>query len=82
MNIHYIRAAVQEKTGIRVELEDLKRILVEERFITPAKAKNIIFRGYGDYYDKIDIAEEVDEEIYALVDLEEDVLEEDQEEEY
>lgn len=74
INIYYIRAAIQEKTGIRLDLPDLRRILVQEGMITRAKAKNIIFRGYGDFFDKIDIVERVEED-YSL---EEETLEEEE----
>lgn len=51
INIHYIRAAIEEATGIRLSLNETKDYLVSENMIPKSKAKNIIFRGYSDLYD-------------------------------
>lgn len=51
MNIHYIRAAIEANTGIRLKLKEVRDILVEEGLLSKQKAKHIIFRGYGEFYD-------------------------------
>ena len=54
MNIWYIRAAIEEATGIRLTLEETVRYLVEEGKVSRAKAKNLIFPGYSSFYKPID----------------------------
>lgn len=53
VNLHYIRAAVQARTGIRLSLKDVRRYLVEEKLLTPAQARKYakIFTGYQDFYE-------------------------------
>ena len=51
MNIHYVRAAIQDKVGVRLSLTKVRNLLVEEGLITPTKAKHSIFRGYSEFYD-------------------------------
>ena len=51
MNIHYIRAAIRENTGVTLKLEEIRDLLVEEGLITPTKAKHCIFRGYSEFYE-------------------------------
>ena len=53
MNIHFIRAAIESAIGIRLSLEQVRDYLLEEKMITPSKAKSIIFRGYGDFYGDV-----------------------------
>jgi hypothetical protein len=51
INIHFIRAAILQRTGIALSLEETRDILVSEGMLSAAKAKNILFRGYGEFYD-------------------------------
>jgi len=51
MNIYYIRAAIREKCGITLKLEEVRDLLVEEGFLSISKAKHIVFRGYSEFYD-------------------------------
>jgi hypothetical protein len=51
MNIIYIRAAIEEATGIKLKLEEVKEYLLSEGLVTEAKAKHLIFRGYSEFYD-------------------------------
>lgn len=51
MNIYYIRAAIEEKTGQRLSLEAIKDLLISENLVTKSKAKHLIFRGYHEFYD-------------------------------
>jgi hypothetical protein len=53
VNLHYIRAAIQARTGIRLSLKDVRRYLVEEKLLTPAQARKYakIFTGYHDFYE-------------------------------
>lgn len=53
INLHYIRAAIEANTGVRLSLEDTRRYLVEEGLITRSQAKRYakIFTGYQDFYE-------------------------------
>lgn len=51
INIHYIRAAIEEATGVRLSLTETKDYLVSENMIPESKAKKIIFKGYSGLYD-------------------------------
>lgn len=53
INLHYIRAAIEANTGVRLDLKTVRQYLVEEKMITPAQArKNAqIFTGYQDFYE-------------------------------
>lgn len=50
-NIYFIRAAIEQATGIKLELEETRDLLVEEGLLTVAQAKVIIFEGYSKFYD-------------------------------
>jgi len=52
INLHYIRAAIQQATGTRLTLERTRELLVEEGLITQKQADNDadLFKGYSDYY--------------------------------
>lgn len=53
INLHYVRAAIQANTGIVLPLDEVRRLLVEERLITPRQAENeaSAFKGYGPYFE-------------------------------
>lgn len=53
INLHYVRAAILANTGIELPLAEVKRLLVEERLITPKQAERNTsdFKGYGKYFD-------------------------------
>lgn len=53
INLIYIRAAIRERTGQELSLETVRDLLLEEGLITKAQAtdKDLIFRGYGEYFD-------------------------------
>lgn len=50
-NIHYIRAAIEANTGVKLTLTQTRDILVEEGLLSKAKSKQAIFRGYSEFYD-------------------------------
>jgi hypothetical protein len=50
MNIIYIRAAIEDRLGVRLKLEDLRDILLELGLITPKEAKRCIFPGYEAFF--------------------------------
>lgn len=54
--MHYVRAAVEDATGIRLSLEDTRRYLVEEGLITQAEADKYakIFVGYAEFFEMIE----------------------------
>lgn len=53
INLIYIKAAIEEATGVYLSLEEVRRYLLEEGLITPVQARDeaTIFRGYGEFYD-------------------------------
>lgn len=53
INLHYIRAAIEANTGVRLSLERTRDLLIEEGLITKAQARKHakIFRGYSEYFD-------------------------------
>jgi hypothetical protein len=55
INLIYIRAAIENATGQRLPLKQIRDLLVEEGLITPYQARvhAKIFTGYRDYYDSI-----------------------------
>lgn len=46
MNVYYIRAAIQEKTGVRLSLKDTVKYLLEEKLVTKSQANKMLFPGY------------------------------------
>lgn len=59
MNIHYIRAAIQEAVGIKLKLPEVRDILVELGMLTPSKAKRLIFTGYQEFYEMTESNKEI-----------------------
>lgn len=53
INLHYIRAAIEANTGVRLDLKTVRRYLVEEGLITSAQARRHaqIFTGYQDFFE-------------------------------
>jgi len=53
INLIYIRAAIREKTGQVLKLEEVRDLLLEEGLITRKQAAdgNLIFRGYDDFFE-------------------------------
>lgn len=51
INIHFIRAAIHENTGVKLSLEETRDILIDEGLLTLKQSKGIIFRGYGEFYN-------------------------------
>lgn len=60
INLIYIRAAIEANTGVRLPLEDVRRLLIEEKLITPGQARHHaqIFRGYSEFYELDDFTVE------------------------
>lgn len=58
INLIYIRAAIQARTGKRLSLTQVRQYLVEEGLITQRQAntKAPIFTGYADYFTSDDFA--------------------------
>ena len=54
LNLYYIRAAIEAKTGQRLDFPTIRRLLVEEKLITKkeldANPMAHRFRGYGAYF--------------------------------
>lgn len=51
INLHYIRAAIEAKTGKRLSLRKVKRLLVREKLITASQARETQPFRYADYYN-------------------------------
>lgn len=53
INLIYIRAAIEARTGIRLSLPDVRKYLVEENLITTKQARNNSkeFGGYEEFYN-------------------------------
>jgi hypothetical protein len=51
INLHYIRAAIQAKTGKRLSLRKVKRLLVREKLITADEARQLQPFNYADYFN-------------------------------
>jgi hypothetical protein len=52
INLHYIRAAILANTGVDLGFDEIKKLLVEEKFITQSQASKIkILKNYNQYYD-------------------------------
>lgn len=51
-NIHYIRAAIHENTGIDLPLEEVVELLLEEQMLTHKEAQRMIMKDYSSYYGK------------------------------
>lgn len=52
INLNYIRAAIEAKTGKRLKLTEIRQLLVEEGLITASAAKKYapIFNDYREYF--------------------------------
>ena len=53
INLIYIRAAIRERTGKELPIEEVLSLLVEEGLVTRSQArhKDMIFRGYAEYFE-------------------------------
>jgi hypothetical protein len=71
INLIYIRAAIRERTGQVMKLEEVRDLLLEEGLITPREAAdgNLIFRGYDDFFET-DVADKTVEPVDYLIDVE------------
>lgn len=78
INLIYIRAAIQEKTGKVLPLEDIVDLLVEEGLITKDQAtdENLIFRGYAEFFETEEAATTI-EHADHYIDREDDYGEDD-----
>ena len=63
INLIYIRAAIRERTGQELSLETVRDLLLEEGLITEKQAHNrdLIFRGYAEYFDTEESATRMEE---------------------
>lgn len=65
VNLHYIRAAIEENTGVYgLSLEQVREYLIEEGLLTRSEAmvRAHIFNGYDEFFQIIDEAENVVQE--------------------
>ena len=64
INLIYIRAAIRERTGQELSLEQVRDVLLEEGLITKAQAEDedLIFKGYSKYFATDDASVDVEVE--------------------
>lgn len=76
MNLHYIRAAIFENTGVNLSLERTRDILIEEGMLTRSQANRMIFTGYGELYGNPNVPvvdEEVTKDLFEMIADEEEL---------
>jgi len=63
VNLIYIRAAIQQKTGKALPLDDIIDLLVDEGLISEEQAQdeNLIFRGYEEFFETEEAATRVEQ---------------------
>jgi len=63
INLIYIRAAIRERTGQELSLDEVVKVLLQEGLISKAQSKDrdLIFRGYGEYYEFEEAATKVED---------------------
>lgn len=63
INLHYIRAAIEYNTGIRLSLSEVRTYLLEEGLITPKQAEEDarLFTGYDELFEFDDASRYVEE---------------------
>ena len=63
INLIYIRAAIRERTGQELSLDDVAKVLFEEGLISKAQSQNrdLIFRGYAEYFEFEEAATKVED---------------------
>lgn len=67
INLIYIRAAIEAKCGVRLDFDEICRLLVEEGLCTPYQILTYAqpFRGYSEFYE----FEEATTEAYSILPL-------------
>lgn len=67
INLVYIRAAIEAKCGVRLEYDEICKLLVEEGLCTQTQIDKYAkpFRGYSEFYE----FEEASTEAYAILPL-------------
>ena len=63
INLIYIRAAIRERTGQELSLDQVIQALLQEGLISKAQSKDrdLIFRGYGEYFEFEDASTKVED---------------------
>lgn len=86
LNLVYIKAAIEAKTGIRLRLKQVAKYLVEEGFITKDQANKAVFYSYESYnngdlltHKTLDNPIPVDQELSNWTPIEQDEGEENDE---
>jgi hypothetical protein len=49
-NLHYIRAAILQHTGVSLTLKQVSKYLIEEGLLTESQAKALVFDNYDSLY--------------------------------
>jgi hypothetical protein len=84
LNLVYIKAAIEAKTGIRLRLKQVAQYLVEEGFITKDQANKAVFYSYESFntdpvsYKTLDNPVPVDQELANWTPIEQDESSEDE----
>jgi hypothetical protein len=69
INLYYIRAAIEAKTGKTLSFQEIRDLLVEEGLVSERQLRRFSqdFRGYGEFYEDSPATKEVTtEEIEEL----------------
>lgn len=63
INLIYIRAAIRERTGQELSLDQVVQALLQEGLISKAQSQNrdLIFRGYSEYFEFEEAATKVED---------------------
>jgi tRNA splicing ligase len=71
INLIYIRAAIQQRTGKVLKLEEVRDLLFQEGLITRKEYsdENLVFRGYDQFFET-DVADKTVEPVEYLIDVE------------
>lgn len=74
VNLIYIRAAIEDNTGVRLSLTRIRELLVEEGLLDPqiATKQAQIFTGYEEFYDPVLPSHLSNEDLTSEIDLNED----------
>lgn len=76
MNLLYIRAAIEQATGVTLDQEDILSLLVEEGLLTRTQASNpdLIFRGYAEFFETDEATVRVEPVRHLLTDISDEEL--------
>jgi hypothetical protein len=60
MNLHYIKAAIEAATGVKLTIDEVKSYLYTEQLATLGDLEKYTFKGYDQYYGYVATQQVVD----------------------